>query len=98
MAFRGLVLTWHIRTLRWRESGRRDVYIPAHPMLISKLTKVATRMTGSGPDGQPDPKADPLRTVLLTRAQVDNDPMVALATIKAVRACIRGMPRPSGRT
>lgn len=89
LAFRRLVLTWEIQTLRWRERKRRDVCIPAHPILISKLSKVATWLTGSGPAGQADPKADPLRTVLLTRTQVDTDPMVALATIKAVRACIR---------
>ena len=88
-AFRRLVLTWEIQTLRWRERKRRDVYIPAHPILMSKLSKVATWLTGPDQAGKPDPKADPLRTVLLTRAQVETDPMITLATIKAIRACIR---------
>jgi hypothetical protein len=49
------------------------------------MSKLSLAVTGR----ETDPKADPLRTVLLTRAQVDTDPMAALATIKAVRACIR---------
>lgn len=56
---------------------------------MSKLSKVATWLTGPDQASKPDPKADPLRTVLLTRAQVETDPMIALATIKAIRACIR---------
>jgi len=80
--FRRLVLTWETRTLRWRRRGYWDVYIPAHPILMSKLSLAVTGR-------ETDPKADPLRTVLLTRAQVETDPMIALATIKAIRACIR---------
>jgi hypothetical protein len=49
------------------------------------MSKLSLAVTGR----ETDPKADPLRTVLLTRAQVETDPMIALATIKAIRACIR---------